>query len=247
MGTLTERVATRFIQAQGSLSDLMAPHLEGGDRYDHEYVVEHIDSAIDDMIYKGLSPKVIQGAMSKAKTSGRGSYSDGTYPRDGGLGYSFTVEFPDKAVTEGVLTLPLPDLVKAAKKGLKDNPDVRLVDDKKLWAKLKRWDFGPAVKEAVEDQEPDDFNLDATFVERLSDLASQGVEQSISAWKEGEGDVELGEYPGVYLDWDLRLKAFETGSIKVSGHQANVPLRATWELRPQRWSFDTDRDWNRIT
>ncbi len=165
----------------------------------------------------------------------------------------FTVTYKTEVTAEGTFEVEIPDIEGVIREKLEDQygSDPLTASDAEISSAVKQFDVGAKIAKDLPSYgliPANDYELDSDLRDRLEDTLGATIEQRISAYDDG-GDVDMAEYPGVYLRWALKLKKAECGKPQVSGGKYHVPLKVTWEAKPNRWALGDPRssgDWNHI-
>jgi hypothetical protein len=172
-----------------------------------------------------------------------GSYSDGLHATERSLGYTFTLRFPRQVKLQGSCTLDLSELPGLVAQRV--DAGIPAVE-----AALSKANLDTLVPQVLKDLgvvPSDNWDIPEEVKDRVSEELDAEVQQSTEAYSQ-EGDVDLPEYPGVYLRWRLNLKGAVFGKATHQGLTFTVPLEIQWEATPSHWTFDPDTrgSWNRI-
>ena len=223
------------------------PFLQG-DPDDVEQVIEDMDRVLHRIVWP-----TIKAAMKTAKdikpSQQEDSFSDGLHLRQerDALGYAFTIHYPSSVEVTFVAKLDLGplllDLLKAAQRGR-----VTVTDPSGLDHALKAIDWDRMVQEEVDDTSlaNNEDDLDEEVRINIESRLEQDIRQSIEAYSH-DGNVELGEYPGVYLEWSLRNGGFTAKTRKV-GDTIELSLHTLWKSKPKAWQLGSSGrgGWNRL-
>lgn len=179
------------------------------------------------------------------------SFSDGTLPSRGydSLGYSFTVSFPSRLYGSGTVELDLSDEWRRGAAIEARGEELEFTEDE-IEQAGKNVDLVQLVRSELNgiDALPSLEDLPETQRIAAEDAIEEKCDTSIAAYSEEENDVELAEYPAVYLRWRGSLKKFDS-AVSQSGSKIIVKFKAEWVVRPHRWAYDSDArssDWHYI-
>lgn len=236
-----------------NLEQTLKPLTEGAD--DPEWLLDRIVDEVQAAVWAAVQAAVWAAvdadravkALSKIKVHGQGDFSDGVNPRDPySLRYSFTIEHPTEVEAEGTYTISLPPLDQLIMGVAKKERET--VDRKKVEAAVRKLDIASMIWDAIGDSALplEGHVLPAEVRGNIETAADSQIHQSIEAWSEAKGTVELPEYPAVYLKWSLSDPKEGVGKPKGSRGVFHVPIKVRWDLRPSHWAFDSERHWYRV-
>ena len=234
-----------------NLKKLLKPLVEGhGDKQEADYALESMDDAILDAVGNSVLVKDVLDSLTKVSVSGQDRFEDGTLPSrsySDSLGFSFTVRYPTDVTVEGTFTVALPRLGPLLMQAAKT--EGVLVDKKALDTILRKLDLTGLVAEQLEGFSfIDEYAPPRKLLEKVQDIADSKVDTSIEAYAEGEPNVDLPEYPGVYLKWRFNKGDIKFSTPKGSRGSYQVSAKATWTVKPSHWAFESEarlNDWFR--
>ena len=164
-------------------ASVFLPYLGGGDPDDLDQTLNDIDHVLENAVDGVVGAFELEKLQ--VRVSGTDSFSDGVSPSHGGLGYSFTMTYPDVLNLTGFLRLDTAPVLHAVTEEVRH---VQITDSAGFRQAFETLDWGVLFKNALASASLSD-SLPPAIQETLKEAVDSKLDQSITAYSDEDGDV----------------------------------------------------------